>query len=458
MEKSGSVFLIIGGIVAFAIISFFSLTSCTDNSDDYHSVILNEETHTPKQLNFIGHWFGEGAKEQLVRDLTREYEFLNQEVLINLKFPEEVYYDQSQINTQAQFVEELLNNSSPDWDIIRIEYPLVSTYLNDPTWSKEHLVDFSQIPEFRKSVKPELLSEEYKNENWGGILPGPFIEGQYWSLFFNKKVANKLGIDIKSTGMTIDDFKSYCKALSQYNNANPDQRIVVFPDDGGWAVNIGMQLFASLHGDLTEFRAPFTPNKLDKWNEVLTALEEIADYDIFTSPDEYFDWNKSNEYLLNAKSLFQVNGSWMFNIWEAMDAEKVWDCAPAELPSFGSTSIYPMGYACTWGVFKHAPNKQEAIDFLLWINSEQTAKEWVRNTKSPSGIKASGINTVLGTDQFESFTNYLSQKYSKGAYSARMGSWDIFGERNKWQPNYAREVVRGEITADETMEKIRAYY
>jgi hypothetical protein len=50
---------------------------------------------------------------------------------------------------------------------------------------------FSEIEEFRQGTLPELLTEKAKEE-WNGIIPGPYIEGQFWALWCNLNVAKKL--------------------------------------------------------------------------------------------------------------------------------------------------------------------------------------------------------------------------------------------------------------------------
>ncbi len=51
---------------------------------------LQQEKAEP--LNLIGHWFGEGKKEQFLKELVNEFEFTNQDVNVNMKYPEQIYF------------------------------------------------------------------------------------------------------------------------------------------------------------------------------------------------------------------------------------------------------------------------------------------------------------------------------------------------------------------------------
>jgi (2Fe-2S) ferredoxin len=63
-------------------------------------------------VNFIGHWYKEGKREDLVRNFVREYSLKNQEVNINLKFPEEVYYNREDLYSNRKFVVSVLKEEN----------------------------------------------------------------------------------------------------------------------------------------------------------------------------------------------------------------------------------------------------------------------------------------------------------------------------------------------------------
>ncbi|NJK87329.1 MAG: hypothetical protein HC906_16440 [Bacteroidales bacterium] len=72
-------------------------------------------------------------------------------------------------------------------------------------------MDFSMIDGFNTSHKPFISTDpSYKNLT-GGMLIGPMIEGYYIVMWYNSALASKMGLNIKTTGMTFDDFLSYIK-------------------------------------------------------------------------------------------------------------------------------------------------------------------------------------------------------------------------------------------------------
>ena len=136
------------------------LSSCqknttTINIEGYKAL----EKVNPSQLNFLGHWFDEGKKEQMLNELINEFEFTNQDVKINMKYPEQIYFDRRKQNIEVSFNAKMVLADKPEWDIIRLndEYYKVADSLRDPDWTKKYLVDFSEIPEFQSVILLFLL-------------------------------------------------------------------------------------------------------------------------------------------------------------------------------------------------------------------------------------------------------------------------------------------------------------
>lgn len=418
-----------------------------------------DKLKTTEQVRFIGHWMGEGKREKLVSDFVRQYSFRNQHVDILMKFPEEVYYERSVINSNERFIVDMIQMENPEWDIIRIndQYESVLGICEDSLWAKKNLVDFSEIPEFVNNTRPEILTEEFK-ARWGGMVPGPFIEGQYWALWSNAKVAEKVGIKIKQHGMTGDDLISYVKAVDQYNKSNPDDYITPIFESSDWPTTfwIAYQLFIS---EINDYDFVLNPDvnelKLQAWHKALSVLEELSKYNAFNANWKKKSWADTKYELINEKCLFYSNGSWMYNIWEAEDAQKTMNCYPNEYPVFKNTTHYPFGYIIMWGVLKNSPNRDAAVDMLLAMNTPDIADRWVQYTKCPTGIVGNVSDVLFGVDQFESFTNFLQANYEDRTFRAdETISYKNIGGVNL-EEGYTAEVITGQLTADEAMELIR---
>ena len=411
------------------------------------------------QLNFIGHWLGEGKKEQLIKEIINEFEFTNQDVKINMKFPEEVYFDRRKDNIETVFNSKIALSENPEWDIIRInnEYTKVADSLRDPGWAKKYLVDFSEIPEFIKSTRPELLSDTVK-ALYGGIIPGPFIDGYNWPLWCNTEVAKKVGIEVKQFGMTNDDFLEYVKAVYEYNQKNGDSIIAVY-EAWNWKTThtIAQELYFSEIDDYKEImNEKYNEKKLLAWEKVLRETEKLSKYKPLP---EYrkISWTETVNYPLKGKCLFYPNASWMYNMWLKNDSVKIKNMLPTELPVFKRSPNYIGGYFITWAVLKKAPNRENAIRFLLALNKPDVAEKWARYTKSPTGIKGNLTTINFGFDKFENYHYMIDRKYGNHKTDVFNDSKFCFGAGNEFIQDNSVEVLSGMISADQAMKDIRKH-
>jgi hypothetical protein len=457
LEKRGEIRLIIQ--LFYLLIIVLILDGCSKSKDTINNKFIVAQSVKPTTVNFIGHWYKEGMREDLVRNFARDYGFKNQNVNINLKFPEEIYYNREDLKSNQKFVAKLLLEENPEWDIIRVngEYQEIMQQCGDPDWPKKYLVDFSEMQEFRDGTIPELLTNEAK-KTWNGIIPGPYIEGQFWALWCNKNVAKKVGIEVKQFGMTFDDFKNYLKAVHDYNILNPAHYITPIYESVDWPTTaaLGIQLYASLLDDPQEFfMSEITEKRLNAWGKTLEALEQIAPYKPLNPEWKKVNWGKTTGAMINEECLFYINGSWMYNIWMGLNKEKINNCMPAEFPSFKTPTVYPGGYQIMWAVLKKAPHKDEAIKFLLAMNKPAMAEMWVRYTKCPTGIKGNLTGVSFGKDQFENFSYHVQNVYKTNTYRYYESSSWVLDKKNDKTPIFFNEVSQGQLSASEAMRRIR---
>ena len=436
-----------------------ALIGCSFNIDETITYNLLPTPPTPVSINFVGHWLNEGERENFVRNIAREYEFKNQHIKINLKFPEEIFYDQLDRKSNEKFTAKVVAEGITDWDILRIngEYREVYDILKDSDWAKKSLVDFSQIEEFREGTIPEILNGNAKDE-WNGIVPGPFVEGQYWALWCNRKVAEKVGIEVKQFGMTFNDFVGYLKAVKDYNDRNPNDQIKAIFESYVWETTqaLAFGLFSSLMDSPEEFLSyEITEKRLDAWQKTLEALELISAFKPIDPQWKTTEWTETQKDFLDEKYLFYVNGSWMYNIWKGIDEKKTLNCMPTEFPGFKPHVIYPAAYQVTWGVLKNSPHRDEAVKFLLSMNKPDIAEMWSRYSKCPTGIKGNLASSNFGGDQFENFSNYVQTNFGTDIYRYYQSAGWVLDLNHTNTNIYFRDVIDGEMSASAAMQKIR---
>jgi hypothetical protein len=440
-----------------------TLVSCTNETDN--SLSNNDKpkevTKTTTQLNFIGHWLYQGKRETLVKEFCNEFEFQNQYCAVNLKFPEDVYYSRAKANCEEEFVSQQLLAEKPQYDILRIndQYVSIAAYMKDPDWPKKYLVDFSQYPEFVENTQPELVNDEAKAK-WHGIIPGPYLEGYNYAIWYNRELAQKMGIAVKQIGMTFDDFLQYVKAIDSYNKIN-NSKIIPILENGDWSnFNVLLiPLYLSELDDINEaMKNSVSEKKLKAYFKALYALEELSKYNVYQKDWKKNEFNKTLTTPLNQECFFYINATWMYNYWQNLNEDLANKMVPNELPVFKPSKYYFGGYSIMWAVPKNAPHKDEAVKFLLKLCQPDIAEKWVRYTKCPSGLKGNVTSVSFGKDQFEDFTYNIDKKYGSNKFPYSFfdqAAMLILGERNKNINLHTIDVVTGILSAEEAIADIK---
>lgn len=434
------------------------ISSCSNIDSENNITGKPIKPVTPVTVNWVGHWQKEGFKEKLLYQMTRKFEFENQDIVLNLKFPDDIYPDDMDNN---KFVFEQIQKEKSEWDILRInnEVSGVANLMNDWEWPAKFLEDFSQYDEFRKNSIDWVSSPEMK-KRWGGIVPGHALDAHNFVLWCNKEVAEKAGITIKQFGITTEDFENYLKQLHDYNR-NTNSHIYGFAFNTGWlpAYALPLQLFASLVGDYNKLiNEDYSEEKIQAWEQVLRYLEKISSYKPIDPQWWNIQYGTDYNKPLNNECLFVINGTWMYNIWQDLDSIKYAKMIPLELPAFRPSKTYIGEVSIPWVVPKNALHIEEAKRFILFWCQPEVADEWTKYTKSPSGIKGSLVQSEFGFDDYETFDYTIAKKYNGSKIPLNYGNNTIlFGKNNILIPNYFIDVLTGGMTADEAIKKIKTH-
>jgi ABC-type glycerol-3-phosphate transport system substrate-binding protein len=414
-----------------------------------------------RQINWMGHWLGNDKREDLVREVKTEFEFVNPGTQINLKFPQELMGQRSKRLTGV-FIADMIKSGKIDWNVVWMDakiYREVADALKDPDWGKTHLVDFSTVPGFIETQKPFIIEDPFYRDRTGGILIGPHIEGSYLSLFYNRDVAAKMGLSIKNMDMTFDDLVKYVKAVDEYNRSH-GTTIAAFHESSDRS-NLGYifeSLFRSEFDDFNEINAEmFTPRKREALLKTLRAFEQLGHSHPLQPSYRTSVWYDTIGAVLNDEALFFANGTWMYSLWRGIDPVKLKKMVPAALPVFQPVNHYLGSFITAFAVMKNAPNRDEAIRLVMQWSSSKVAEKWVRYTKNPTGVRGNVTVAESGADPFEEFGAAVKTRY--GDRIRNSDDWGyMLGKENRDLQGQIEEILRkllaGEIKADAAGEKL----
>ncbi len=440
------------------------LIGCSDNDeptvqkrDDFKGA----SKQTEKRLNWIGHWRTEHDRETLVREIKQDFELLNPDIDVNLKFPSQIMGFRSK-KEAAKLIVNMIRTGNIEWDVIWLDdrtYRFVADELNDQEWSKKYLVDFEQVPGFKETQKSFIIDDPVYRDQMGGMIIGPYIEGHYHMIYYNKDVAERMGIEIKQDGMTFDDLLGYVRQVYEYNQEH-NTGIAAFYEAEEWTTLeiLFQHLFKSEFEDFSKAKEEVgSDEKNAALLKTFQAFEELGKHDPLM--DSYKDnvWFDTRHLVLNDECLFYVNGTWMYSHWMAMSEEKTKKMIPAELPVFQEVGHYAGTFVSTWAVMKDAPNKEDGIKLLMFWSRPWVAEKWVRYAKSPTGLVGNISFSDIGEDNFARFITKTTDKYGSDVhFSANAGY--ILGEKNQLlQQDINKKLLRlldGNITAQQAYDEI----
>ncbi len=291
------------------------LIGCFDN-DEQTVQKRNDFKGTPRQtekrLNWIGHWCTEHDREILVKEVAQDFELMNPNINVNLKDSRQIMSSRGPEIT-GRFIADMIKSGNIEWDVVRMNqfiYQHVAEQLDDLSWGKKYLVNFEEVEGFKRTQKSFIIDDPVYRKQTGGILVGPYIEGYYMAIFYNKDVAEKMGIEIKQYNMTFEDFLGYVKIVEEYNNKH-NTNIAALYESANW---ITMKiLFQNLFkSELSNFSKAKEEEGSDEKKKALLktflAFEQLSKYNPLI--DSYKDnaFYQTRHLVLDDECLFFING------------------------------------------------------------------------------------------------------------------------------------------------------
>ncbi len=416
-----------------------------------------------KTINWMGHWYKADRRYDLVLEIKRDFAFRNQDTRVNLQFPEQILGTNDKVAV-ARLIVDMIKQKRFDWDIVWMDnhiYQFVAEELNDPYWGRKHLVNFEQVPGFVQSQKPFIIEDPAYRNQTGGILVGPYIEGYYYALYYNRDLAAKIGIQPKAFGMTFEDLLGYVKAAARYNRSAKD-KIPIFFDayDLPSMEALFQNLVKSWLADYTLSAAEqSSPQKLEAMYKGFQAFEELGKYRPLIPSYATNAWFLTRDVPLNDGALFYISGTWMYSRWRDIDIPKSSKMVPTELPVFKPVNYGLGGVITTWAVMKDSPRRDDAIRLVMSMSTPRVAEKWVQYTKTPTGIAGDFSKATVGGDVYEVYQRTLSEKYQDRMQYSFNAAYLLGADNSLLQKQIVDllwQLLEGKITAGQARDSILA--
>jgi ABC-type glycerol-3-phosphate transport system substrate-binding protein len=472
MKKNISIYknrypLVIFSLFIFAIAILFS--NCKGNEQEVktkNEKIISAIQSQQKEVTWLAPWYDEGSKELMMRDVRRNYEFLNQDIHLKQLFTNELYPNQLWWAAVSTDIIGMIKKDEWPYDVMICEkghYSVIANQLNDPDWAKKYFVDFKEEEWFIDAHREGLLNSKSILSTYEGIIPGPLLEGTLYVLYVSTEVEEKLGIKAKRLNMDFTDFLQYAKTVYEYNQTHSD-KIGFFSTQDGSAVS---RLFK--HLTLTAYGKEKFSSKaasFEALSKVYTAFEELSKYNPLESYVDYGDMSPDilQRVLNEGDYLFNMEATWIYNIWESSNPEGIKKMKPCELPNFEGKSppYYEGGFQTIFAVPKRGKNVEEAKKMISYLSSGEMGEQWISITKCPTGLKTRISFTDFGQEEFDVFFRHLQDQYGVNfketdLYTLLWGkSPDYIYDEPSFNADFMhQDILNGEISAKRALQKVK---
>ncbi|MBN1926382.1 MAG: extracellular solute-binding protein [Prolixibacteraceae bacterium] len=459
-------------VLVFLLPIAYLLSSCSENNQGEINAGSKSFTSSQKQakeITWMAPWYDEGNKELMMRDVRRHYEFLNQDIKLRQLFTNELYPDELWWAAVSPDIIRMIENDDWPYDVLICEkghYRVIANQLNDPDWSKKYFVDFKEEDWFIDAHREGILDSKSILSTYGGIIPGPLLEGTIYILYVSTVVEEKLGIQVKRLNMDFTDFLEYARVVYKYNQTHSD-KIGFFSTQDGSAVS---RLFK--HLTLTAYgKEEFSSNaeSYEALAKVYAAFEELSKFNPLERYVDYGDMNTDAlQRILNEEDyLFNMEATWIYNIWESSNPEGLKKMKPCELPSFEgkSPTHYEGDFQTIFAVPKRGKNVEEAKKLIRYLSSGDIGEQWINITKCPTGLKTRISFTDFGKEEFDVFFRHLQGKYGTNFSETNLyillwgKSPDYTYEEPSFNADFMhQDILNGKISAKRALERVKQKY
>ncbi len=444
------------GIGIFAVIFTIFLFSCKSEKEEISQSIFTEKVKLQQtKVRWLGQWYNEGKKEILIREMAKEFEFLNQDIDVELVFPYQMVGIDSSgdpFRPVSDTIMSWVNDDRWPFDIFVCDkwfYEDVAKVGGDDFWGEKYLVDFSNEKWFKEAHKDYVLSSPEYVGNFGDIAPGAFIEGMWDLLFVSSDVEEKLGIKVKDYDMTMDDFIEYARIVHQYNQSHSDKITLC-------ATNYKSLEFLASHIILTEIGDVSKSSASEQLAAISNVYKKLELLSKFNPVEQYHVYAGDRE-LKHDKTLFHLHSTWVTMFWQRSNPEGEKLMRPCEFPSMpGKKSLaYAGTYNAIFAIPKKAKNKEAAIRFMKYMSTVDIAEKWESYSKCPTGLNSRISVNEFGTDAFGNLSKHMMKKYDNRMAEIVLAK-DLFNGNQRHINFHVLDVAGGTMSADQAVNSIKS--
>ena len=405
--------LIERGCILFCLgISLLCVSACSDEKPPLKAVKANlpEQERKPlRPLRWMGHWQGEGRREALVKRVLADFSYTHQDIEVFFRFASEVLPKKNQVEA-GKYIAEMIRSGDLQWDVIWLDpwiYWQVAEELDDWEWGRRHLVDFSEIEEVAAYNK-ESLQGERAHQHTAGLFVGPYIEGFYYTMWYNRELAARLGIKLREDGMTEEELLDYASRIEEYNQSTDQESVSLLLDYGlaGGVKRLFISLWSSDIAEGLEARDESKVAALDRTLALFSALKSRCSSLVRVENS----WEESAQALIDGKVLFFCDATWRYNAFEQFNPEGLKQLGLAPVPGYHDKPRSVIGgYISTWAVLKNAAGRDEGVELMKYWSRPVIAAQWIKNTKSPTGLIESLYDPTFGRDSFAEYQRSIGR-------------------------------------------------
>lgn len=420
------------------------------------------------QLNWMGHWKGEYGRQQLVEEVKKEFEFLHPDIEVNLVYDTDIEAQGDYFKKKVAYtIAEMIKTGEIKWDVVFLGvtvYNYVAEILDDPNWGEKHLLDFSTVPGFQESHKDFIINTPYYKNQTGGIFVGPFIEGLITCLWYNKKVAEKVQVEVTEQGMTVDQFLQYAKKLSEHNKAN-NTAIPFLSFSKYYRIEALFEFIFKSHFDDPQLTVEleYSDDKAKAFLETLLIFEKLSQYQPTLNEGwrelEVVPWMR--KFLAGDASLFVAGGTYFYGHFKGKSPDTMANGIPVEPPIAKHPNGLVGQYSNVWAVMKNSPNKDAAVQLLQLWSEPKIAEKWIDYTKNPTGLKGHLGNVNHRGDLLDVYSDFvikMSNKHQGLPMRNYRSPMYVFGKECKISGLSFREnlalILEGQLTANQYFDEV----